>query len=104
MRRRYVYHNRNTSFRVFLPPLLLLRLTQISSVQDGKPYILSVTAGPTFPDQRNQGYTLAIISVFASVEDMKYYDNECEAHVALKKVASSIHQGLMMVYFQSVTS
>jgi hypothetical protein len=61
-----------------------------------------VTAGPAFEDQRNQGYTVAIFSVFASQEDMVYYDNECQAHAALKSVAKAVHQGVMMVYFESI--
>ncbi len=70
--------------------------------QDGKPYILSIRAGHAFPDQRAQGYTVAIVSVFASKEDMEYYDNECEAHKALKAVAKEVHQGIMTVYFESL--
>lgn len=69
------------------------------ALKDGKRYIISATVGPTFDDARNQGYTLAALSVFASVEDMKYYDNDCEAHATLKSVAKTIHQGAMMVYF-----
>ncbi|KAF1843676.1 uncharacterized protein K460DRAFT_316303 [Cucurbitaria berberidis CBS 394.84] len=69
--------------------------------KDGKPYVISVTAGPAFPDQRSQGYTVAAVSVFASKEDMVYYDNDCAAHAALKKVAKSVHQGVMMVYFEN---
>ena len=69
------------------------------ALKDGKPYIISATVGPTFDDARNQGYTLAALSVFSSVEDMKYYDNECAAHAALKNVAKTLHQGAMMVYF-----
>lgn len=61
-----------------------------------------MTAGPAFEDQRNQGYTVAIFSVFASKEDMAYYDNECDAHAALKQVAKAIHKGVMMVYFESI--
>jgi hypothetical protein len=61
-----------------------------------------VNAGPTFPDQRSQGYTVAALSVFASKEDMVYYDNECEAHGKLKAIAKSVHQGAMMVYFESI--
>jgi len=61
-----------------------------------------VTAGPAFEDQRNQGYTVAVVSVFASKDDMKYYDDECEAHAALKQVAKSVHKGAMMVYFESI--
>ncbi len=33
---------------------------------------------------------------------MVYYDNECEAHTALKKVAISVHEGAMMVYYESI--
>lgn len=72
---------------------------QRKALKAGKSYILSATVGPTFDDARNQGYTLAALSVFASVEDMKYYDNECTAHAELKSVAKTLHQGAMMVYF-----
>jgi len=61
-----------------------------------------VKAGPAFDDQRSQGYTVAVVSVFKSKEDMKYYDDECEAHAALKQVAKSVHKGAMMVYFESI--
>ncbi len=71
------------------------------ALKDGKPYIISATVGPTFDDARNQGYTLAAHSVFATVEDMKYYDDECVAHGELKKVARTLHEGVMMVYFQN---
>lgn len=71
-------------------------------IQDGKPYILSVTAGPAFEDQRNQGYTVAIFSTFASKEDILYYDTECAAHMALKQVAKPLHQGVLMAYFESI--
>ena len=42
--------------------------------------------------------------MFKSVEDMVYYDEECEAHKKLKAFAKGVHQGAMMVYFESVTS
>lgn len=61
-----------------------------------------MAAGPAFEDQRSQGFTVAAISEFASKEDMAYYDNDCEAHAALKGVAKQLHQGVMMVYFQSI--
>lgn len=79
----------------------IYRTMPIRALKDGKPYIISATVGPTFDDVRNQGYTLAALSVFASVEDMKYYDDECAAHGELKKVAKTLHKGAMMVYFQS---
>ncbi|KAG4427580.1 hypothetical protein IFR05_016935, partial [Cadophora sp. M221] len=71
---------------------------------DNKPYILSVTAGRSIPSQRDQGYTIAVISVFASRADMLYYDEECGAHGKLKAFAKGVHEGAMMVYFESVTS
>ena len=79
----------------------IYRTLPTRALKDGKPYILSATVGPTYDDARNQGYTLAIISTFASVEDMKYYDNDCTAHADLKSVAKTMHQGVMMVYFQN---
>ena len=45
---------------------------------------------------------MAIISVFSSKEDMDYYDNECEAHKALKAVAKELNEGIMTVYFESI--
>ncbi|KAH8817457.1 hypothetical protein F5884DRAFT_779484 [Xylogone sp. PMI_703] len=70
--------------------------------KNGQSYILNVRAGPAFPDQRSQGFTVAAISQFTTVEDMAYYDNECAAHAELKVVAKSVHQGVTMVYFQNV--
>lgn len=67
--------------------------------QDGKPYIQSVTAGPTKLDQRAQGYTFAAISVFSSEDDMVYYDNKCTTHAELKAFAKGVHNGALMVYF-----
>ncbi|KAH7000338.1 hypothetical protein EDB80DRAFT_723739 [Ilyonectria destructans] len=71
------------------------------AVKDGKPYIVSVTAGVAKPDQRAQGFTIAVISVFKSADDMAYYDNECAAHGELKAFAKSVHQGAMMVFFEN---
>ncbi|KAL7808232.1 hypothetical protein V8C26DRAFT_413497 [Trichoderma gracile] len=69
--------------------------------KDGKPYILSMAAGPAEPDQRSQGYTFVAKSEFASLDDMKYYDAECPAHQALKKVAMTLGvEGILTVYFK----
>lgn len=69
--------------------------------KDGKPYILSLAAGPAEPDQRSQGYTFVSKSEFASLDDMKYYDHECPAHQALKKVAFTLGvEGVLTVYFK----
>ncbi|OAK96505.1 hypothetical protein IQ06DRAFT_297206 [Phaeosphaeriaceae sp. SRC1lsM3a] len=52
--------------------------------KDGKQYIQTAAANPTYDDARSQGYTLVARTVFASKEDMDFYDNECEAHGAIK--------------------
>jgi hypothetical protein len=32
---------------------------------------------------------------------MAYYDNECAAHANLKAFAKTVHEGVMMVYYQN---
>jgi len=66
--------------------------------KNGKPYILSSKAYKLHPDPRSQGFTLAAQTTFSSVEDMKYYDEECEAHKELKGVVGPKQQGILMVY------
>ncbi|PGH10972.1 hypothetical protein AJ79_05123 [Helicocarpus griseus UAMH5409] len=73
---------------------------QKDGLKDSTPYILSLQAGPTIADQRRQGYTVAVVSSFASLEDMRYYDEGCAAHASLKALAKSVHQGVLMVYFE----
>ncbi|KAJ4381648.1 hypothetical protein N0V86_003012 [Didymella sp. IMI 355093] len=58
-------------------------LTQ-DAVKDGKPYIQQATAHQPYDDDRSQGYTLVARTVFDTKADMDYYDNECEAHAAIK--------------------
>ncbi|KAJ4991983.1 stress responsive a b barrel domain-containing protein [Stagonosporopsis vannaccii] len=58
-------------------------LTQ-DAVKDGKPYIQQATAHQPYDDPRTQGYTLVARTIFKSKADMDYYDNECEAHAAIK--------------------
>lgn len=70
--------------------------------QDGKPYILQIAAGASFPDPRNQGYNLSVKTTFASLEDMKYYDEECAAHKALKAVGAPLKPEVLTTYFESV--
>lgn len=70
--------------------------------QDGKPYILSAAAGPSIDDPRNKGYNVSVKTTFASLEDMKYYDNECEAHKALKAVAGPVKEDVLTTYFESI--
>ena len=68
--------------------------------QDSKPYILSVDGNPLMSDQRSQGFTYIARTSFASLDDMKYYDNECNAHKELKKVVGPNAQGVMTVYWE----
>lgn len=71
--------------------------------QDGKPYILRCVAGRTKDDERNQGYSLCAETTFASLEDMKYYDEQCEAHAALKTVAKDkVAPPPLMMYMDGV--
>ncbi len=57
---------------------------QLTFRQDGKPYILSCTASKLYDDPRSQSYTICAQTSFANLEDMKYYDEQCEAHKTLK--------------------
>jgi hypothetical protein len=81
------------------------RLQKID-LQDGKPYILSCKANKLYSDPRSQGFTVAAQTTFASREDMKYYDEECEAHKALKgvvgpKVVGPTQGGMLMIYMDA---
>ncbi|PNS17342.1 hypothetical protein CAC42_7025 [Sphaceloma murrayae] len=73
-----------------------------NALKDGKTYIVSVKAGHTESDNRNQGFTIVANTTFASQEDFEYYDKYCEAHKALREFAKTVHQGSMMVYYRSV--
>lgn len=101
--------HRITLFKI-LDPADQQRLLQIykqmpaKAVKDGEPYIVSVTAGTAKPDQRTQGFIVAVVSVFRSVQDMNYYDNECAAHAELKAFAKTVHQGAMMTFFENELS
>ncbi|KAM0424281.1 hypothetical protein ACHAPT_010426 [Fusarium lateritium] len=72
------------------------------ALKNGKPYIVSVKAGKTAPDQRAQGFTVVALSVFSSIDDFNYYDTECTAHGELKGFAKAVNQGVAMVYFENV--
>jgi hypothetical protein len=78
------------------------RTVKQDALKDGKPYILSASAGPTFTDQRNRGFTVAAVTKFSSEEDMKYYDDECPAHAKLKEFAKSVRNEFIMAYFEDV--
>ena len=53
--------------------------------QDGKPYILACETHKLYDDPRSNGYTVLGKTFFSSLDDMKYYDESCEAHTELKK-------------------
>ncbi|KAF4980355.1 hypothetical protein FZEAL_3616 [Fusarium zealandicum] len=83
---------------------LLEQYRKLSAAQqkDGKPYILSMVVGAADEDARSQGYTFVSKTEFASMEDMKYYDDDCKAHDDLKVfVKSSLAvEGVLTVYFK----
>lgn len=33
---------------------------------------------------------------------MLFYDTECTGHKGIKQVAMAVHEGVMMVYFESI--
>jgi hypothetical protein len=57
--------------------------------------------GPTEPDPKTQGYTLVAKTEFASMAEMRYYDDECEAHAKIKALAKTLTslEGVMSVWF-----
>jgi hypothetical protein len=65
--------------------------------QDGKPYILSVEASRPVNDPRTQGFNVLAQTTFSSLEDVKYYDEKCEAHASLKAFAKEKVAGPPMV-------
>ncbi|KND89823.1 hypothetical protein TOPH_05460, partial [Tolypocladium ophioglossoides CBS 100239] len=68
--------------------------------KDGKPYILSLAAGRAEDDPRSQGFTVVCKTEFASLADLKYYDDECQAHQNLKAFAKTLTvEGIQTVYF-----
>lgn len=64
--------------------------------------MLSAVANATVDDPRNQGYTVCAQTTFASLEDMNYYDNECEAHKELKSKAKGKVNPPPLVLFMEV--
>ena len=69
------------------PPANLLPLPPD---QDGKPYILYMAAGQALEDQRTRGFTIVAKSEFASLDDLRFYDEGCEAHDTLKQTAKTL--------------
>lgn len=53
--------------------------------QDGKRYFVTdPRCGPALQEERAKGYNFVAQTVFKSREDMRYYDEDCTAHQALK--------------------
>lgn len=53
--------------------------------QDGKPYIPYVCTGVSDQtDPRHKGFTVVLQTKFRTLEDMKYFDEQCMAHQELK--------------------
>jgi len=73
------------------------QLTRVHPKQDGKPYILSVEAQRPVNDPRTQGFNVLAQTTFSSLEDVKYYDEKCEAHASLKAFAKERVAGPPMV-------
>lgn len=61
-----------------------------------------MVVGAADEDARSQGFTFVSKTEFASMDDMKYYDDGCQAHQALKDfVKGNLKpEGVMTVYFQ----
>ncbi|KAK3110336.1 hypothetical protein LTR53_015465 [Teratosphaeriaceae sp. CCFEE 6253] len=79
----------DTNQKVWPPPHppTLMTIASSSAPQDGKPYILETSSRKAIDDPRNPGYNLVGITKFASMDDVKYYDEACEAHQKLKAFA-----------------
>lgn len=68
-----------------------------------------MTAGPALDDSRSQGWTVVSKTEFASLDDLRYYDEQCEAHAALKAAAKDYGieggpAGVVTVYYEAVMS
>jgi hypothetical protein len=72
--------------------------------QDGKPYIHMAAANATLEDARSQGYTMVARTVFASKQDMDFYDNDCEAHGAIKALLKPKVGGPPLVVYMDAKS
>lgn len=70
--------------------------------QDGKAYIASLVVGLADDDNRSQGYTVVCKTEFYSMEDMKYYEDQCQAHKSLKSAVTTTMavEGMLTVYFK----
>jgi hypothetical protein len=60
-------------------------------------------AGPANGNVRDEGYTFVAKSVFGNMQDMEFYEKECEAHIVFKKYLkeNAPVEGLMTVWFRA---
>ena len=68
-----------------------------------------MSTGPALDDPRSQGWTVVSKTEFASLDDMRYYDEQCEAHAALKSAAKNYGieggpAGVVTVYYEATAS
>jgi hypothetical protein len=58
-------------------------------------------AGPAEGGLKAQGYTFVAKSVFKNMEDMKYYETECQGHQEYKDFLkqNAPVESMLMVYF-----
>ncbi|KAJ5123672.1 hypothetical protein N7448_009769 [Penicillium atrosanguineum] len=78
------------------------KLLAKTATKDGKPYIVAAAVGQSFDDPRNKGFNISVKTTFASMEDMKYYDTECEAHKALKAVAGPVKEDVLTTFYENI--
>ncbi|KAJ5949241.1 hypothetical protein N7454_000825 [Penicillium verhagenii] len=73
-----------------------------TATKNGKPYIVAAAVGKSIADPRNRGFNISVKTTFASMEDMKYYDSECEAHKGLKALVAPIKEDVMTTFYENV--
>ncbi|OCL10765.1 hypothetical protein AOQ84DRAFT_208966 [Glonium stellatum] len=81
-----------------LPKYAALKET---ATKDGNQYIIMAKASRTYNDPRNKGFNFGARTVFASLEDMKYYDETCDAHKEIKATLKGKVEDIMTVYMDS---
>ncbi|KAG4033607.1 hypothetical protein MFRU_004g01110 [Monilinia fructicola] len=74
-----------------------------TAVKNSLPYIVSLHAGETQPnDPRTQGYSVVAKTEFKNLEDMKYYEEGCEAHQKFKAAVKTLGiEGMCCVFYEA---
>ncbi|TEY43195.1 hypothetical protein BOTCAL_0375g00110 [Botryotinia calthae] len=72
------------------------------AVKNSVPYIVSLQAGESQAnDPRTQGYSLVAKTEFKNMEDLKYYDESCEAHKWFKGEIKTLGiEGMCCVFYE----